>query len=621
MIITRIQSENFLKYRNLDIRDLPEKGLITVGGQNESGKTTIGETLCFGLFGRTFTLDLLDPRKLIRWGAARCSVNIEFRGRDGQRYEVTRYLDDEGGYGARLLRVEEGMVLAKGPDDVNKRLRELNGFGYDEFIESFYLAQRELTTPHPHSHTIKVMAGIAPLTEVSAGLLKATEKENSTADATRKDYHDVANRFHDMRINEKWLPSLQSTHQKLTTEKAHKSELLSGLKTASDTYQRAAPVAWKSQRLSKLFFILSILAFTFAALFWVIWGTLNLIPESPQAVALSSWLESTMPSWKESLQPLLQPAAWVFSGLFALMLFGVWRMNLKADRFAYQAKGLLDDLDKIETEFGKGDVTFPARVAKFFRKKGIKPVEHDYRVLLGELASLKDGVAALRATPARVQEMAAQVEGETVKREEEIGQHAKVLDKEIAREKKRLTHANGLKKIQVNLNRKLNDHQHKVNVNETAVSLLEAASHHLSHRFNQEVLMLAGEALPVFTQGRYKHLKIYENLDVRVFSNEKRDFMDFDETSSGTQRQIMLSLRLAMTQELIKNIEAGRQFIFFDEPFAFFDQQRIRNTLEQLPNISEDIAQIWLVAQEFPEGTVADYAVQCEQGLEELITP
>ncbi|HFD87457.1 MAG TPA: ATPase, partial [Gammaproteobacteria bacterium] len=183
MIITRIQSENFLKYRKLDLRELPEKGLITVGGRNESGKTTIGETLCFGLFGRTFTLDLIDPRKLIRWGAARCSVNIEYRGRDGHLYEVTRYLDDEGGYGARLLRVEEGMVLAKGPDEVDKRLRELNGFGYDEFIESFYLAQRELTTPHPHSHTIKVMAGVAPLTEVSQSLIESTGNEHAVVDA------------------------------------------------------------------------------------------------------------------------------------------------------------------------------------------------------------------------------------------------------------------------------------------------------------------------------------------------------------------------------------------------------------------------------------------------------
>ena len=619
MIITRIQSENFLKYRKLDLRELPEKGLITVGGRNESGKTTIGETLCFGLFGRTFTLDLIDPRKLIRWGAARCSVNIEYRGRDGHLYEVTRYLDDEGGYGARLLRVEEGMVLAKGPDEVDKRLRELNGFGYDEFIESFYLAQRELTTPHPHSHTIKVMAGVAPLTEVSQSLIESTGNEHAVVDATRKDYHEVANRFHDMKINEKWLPALEGVHKSLEAARKGRAASLSDLKVGASQYQETAPAVWKARRMSRLLFALSVLAFTFSALFWVVWATLAFMPDSSQATALTAWLDTALPTWKESLQPLLQPLAWVGTLVFGGSLIGVWRLNVKAEKLTRQAVLLERDLENAGKAVSEPLEPFPSRVARFFRKKGIEPVEADHRPLMDKLATLRHRVQELVATPAEVEDMTAEITDEIDRQAADVAQHVSVLEKEMGREKKRLNHADGLKKIQVNLNRKLNEHQHKINVNETAVSLLDAASHHLSHRFNHEVLMLAGEALPVFTQGRYKHLKIDENLDVRVFSNEKRDFMDFDETSSGTQRQIMLSLRLAMTQELIRNIAAGRQFIFFDEPFAFFDQERIRNTLEQLPNISDDIAQIWLVAQEFPKGTVADYRVDCNQDSDELV--
>ncbi|HDY83028.1 MAG TPA: hypothetical protein ENH48_08765, partial [Halieaceae bacterium] len=56
MIINAVQAKNVLKYATLDLKDLPEKGIIAISGENESGKSTIGETVCFALFGRTFSL-------------------------------------------------------------------------------------------------------------------------------------------------------------------------------------------------------------------------------------------------------------------------------------------------------------------------------------------------------------------------------------------------------------------------------------------------------------------------------------------------------------------------------------------------------------------------------------
>ncbi len=122
MIIKSIQSNNFLKYENLKLENLPDQGLIAINGQNESGKTSIGETLCFALFGRTFTLDLSDPRKLIRWSASQCSVGLTFtvgdidsknktgnsRANNNETYTVERYLDNEGTYGAKLARDSDG---------------------------------------------------------------------------------------------------------------------------------------------------------------------------------------------------------------------------------------------------------------------------------------------------------------------------------------------------------------------------------------------------------------------------------------------------------------------------------------------------------------------------------
>ncbi|MEE9356819.1 hypothetical protein [Candidatus Vondammii sp. HM_W22] len=37
MIITDISAQNFLKYRELEINDLPAAGVISIEGHNESG--------------------------------------------------------------------------------------------------------------------------------------------------------------------------------------------------------------------------------------------------------------------------------------------------------------------------------------------------------------------------------------------------------------------------------------------------------------------------------------------------------------------------------------------------------------------------------------------------------
>jgi exonuclease SbcC len=130
--------------------------------------------------------------------------------------------------------------------------------------------------------------------------------------------------------------------------------------------------------------------------------------------------------------------------------------------------------------------------------------------------------------------------------------------------------------------------------------LIAGAIVHFSNKFNRDVKDLVGRMLPRFTDGRYEHLKIDQDLKVRVFSNEKRNFMDLEEVSSGTQRQIMLAVRLALTKKLLSRTAKGKQFAFLDEPFAFFDEERTRRALQALAHIGDDISQVWIVAQDFP---------------------
>ena len=119
--------------------------------------------------------------------------------------------------------------------------------------------------------------------------------------------------------------------------------------------------------------------------------------------------------------------------------------------------------------------------------------------------------------------------------------------------------------------------------------------------------------LPLFTENRYEHLQIDDDLTVRVFSNAKLGFLDLDEISSGTQRQIMLAVRLALSQEMVCRKVRGRQFTILDEPFAFFDAERTEKSLSALPKVSQDLTQVWIIAQSFPENMEFDRVIECQR--------
>ena len=624
MIIKRIHSENFLKYAELDLDKLPERGVIAVSGRNESGKTSIGESLCFALFGRTFTFDLQDPAKLIRWGASQCSVGVEFLGKDDKTYHVTRYLDDSGTYGAQLVRLDDDRVIAKGADEVDAEIKLFIGFGYDEFIESFYLAQRELTTPHPHSHTIKVMAGIAPLSKVTGQLELSIAKEKELLTGTHADYKESKKQLSDLDIDISWMPELKASRASIDASAEKKSDLISGLGKSVHDYQQSLPLLHSRTRQRQLIKVLIGLLLILTCGLWYAWYILNYQPDSNQSLAFSQWLKSLF-SDGISYPFALLPAAIISSVIYIGSLFRHSALGSRIKQSRVAAGKLTEQLDEVLESTAEKPAYQPGRIEALLRNRESKPGAEKQpkrasrdAVLIKQTSDLLGKTRTLMAEPEEAGAAVAVINEHLAFQKTQLNEQVSLLDVAIAKEDIRLNRAEEIHKIKNDLNEKIRHQLDLIHVHETGISLLNSAAHHLSHRFNQSILSHAGKALPLFTQNRYEHLKIDEDLAIRIFSNAKHDFMDFDEISSGTQRQIMLSLRLAMSQELIRAIEGGRQFIFFDEPFAFFDQERIRHSLEALPKISDKISQIWLVAQEYPEGTRADVNIECSQGVENL---
>lgn len=614
MIIQSIRSENFLKYDNLQLTNLPKKGVIAVGGKNESGKTTIGETLCFALFGRTFTLDQAEPKKLIRWGASQCSVSVEFTvDKDEHIYRIDRYLDVDGTYGAKLSRSADGALLGKGIESVDSQLKQLIGFAFAEFIESFYLAQRELTTPQPHSETIKVMAGIAPLAKVSKHLDGLVIEDKKVLDINQADLSEAKQQLNALAIDESWMPELTGSQEKLKRAIEDKQSLREKLGSSAQAYNNAIGQLKKKWVEFRVIRFVSLVLGLSTLLFGCCWYVLTRLAENSTIHSFFASNINANPA--QTFKIFLVFGALTLLGLILML---VQRLRIKplrqqAGEFSSTLEDVIND-DELPN--------YPDRVNQLIKTDAAQDdASNQNEITPADLNELLYRCKKYTANDEDVSIASNTLREQYRNQIDQLGRHKLQHDFAIRDEQARLDMHAELVSVEKKLTENTTAQTRNINVHSKGNELLESASQFLSHRFNQSILELASKALPKFTRERYKHLKIDEQLDVRVFSNKKGDFLDFDEISSGTQRQVMLSLRLAMSQQLIDAIECGKQFLFLDEPFAFFDQQRIRDTIAALPEFSQDIQQIWLVAQEFPSGTRTKLAIECSQDQDNLIIP
>ena len=155
MIIKNLSASNVLRYSQLELKNLPPHGIIGVSGSNESGKTTIAETVCLAFFGRTFSHDEHEIQQTIKWGEFEGSVTVGFSGQDQRDYSITRTFDADGNHSAQLRLLGDERPFLRGVIAVNHKLKELAGFDYNNFVGSFYLAQRNISAPHEIKKRVK----------------------------------------------------------------------------------------------------------------------------------------------------------------------------------------------------------------------------------------------------------------------------------------------------------------------------------------------------------------------------------------------------------------------------------------------------------------------------------
>jgi exonuclease SbcC len=745
MIIRSLRAENVLKYAHLALNELPEQGLIAVSGYNESGKSSIGETICFALFGRTYSLPPEELTKLIRWGETRCLVAVDFIGGDSRQYCVERSLDDAGNQGARLTADDQEEPLAHGADVVTAEIMGLAGFGYNEFIESFYLAQREIVAPHGHSAAVKSMAGLTPLEYVHAQLgeeIKTLTDHMIGAERDMADIHDDLDalgfrpdHLHslwadlstsgrqqaDKSTRARWLrhvseqcreglqllksdaapalkagvntsyqswdahaerleasaehldqhcarrdaaasamsestAALKDISQHIRSQLARFADLkehtasyrahLAGLLDEPGSNQaqgeeslparkaRLAQQVQDAKRSRKNARVSTLVFLVLAAVLWAIWALLFQAPNAPLSAGLVGWFNANIPGWQGyGLWWLI--AAGVVTVFFTLFLARGLILSERINRYQTESGSLgrrietvreeaagLDSLETaplpeaVEVLRQADDEEIATQASEFAQDPSVTLLEHEslnnYRRLIESLISRTEhDIDKLRG---EIADEVAELEGDARVLEDDIEQ----LHREIPLEQGRRHKADRLRSQMDQLQKKIDDNRRKIEVRNLARDLLDDGIQYASRRFNHDIRNLVGKTLPLMTADRYEHLQIDEALRVRVFSGEKHDFLNLDEISSGTQRQIMLAVRLALAQKLVNTAVDGAQFIILDEPFAFFDQQRMRNSLSVLPQLSDDVTQVWVIAQEIPEDANVDLQIRCEHSVTDL---
>ncbi len=624
MIIHRILAKNVLKYSSLKLENLPENGLIGITGPNESGKSTIGETVCFALFGRSLSLGDDDLEKIILWGETHCSVELDFTASDRKRYHLERFLDDAGNHSAMLSTLEDitgGEPLARGVDAVAVKLYDLIGYEFDEFIESFYLAQREITTPHPHSYVVKTMAGVVTLEYCAAANQEDIAEAESVIEETDREISDLNEQIDEIGIDPGYLHLLEDERAQLNRQIGDHDRQVETIDEASNAYQDALPVRKAAlggrRRAAFLRFIMLILTLATAGL----WGLLVRMPEHEFSIKASDWLAGHVPQWQVEM---LLIAVAVLAALFIFFWIRRGVFNRRAASLETVAQTLVTELDGLENPVEVTQESDSPEAADETEAETTGDTDDEPQsivtVVVDKVARerLAQRVAGFMADAPEVRDGVGNEQNllrhAIDKAQERVGE----LDEAIRQEQNRINKADGLITISDSLKNKAAEQMQQIATCELAGELIQGAIHEVSNKFNIKLKSLVSKMLPLFTEHRYEHLQIADDLSVRAFSSEKRDFMDLDEISSGTQRQIMLAVRLALSQELIKRTVDAEQFLFLDEPFAFFDQRRTRSSLTVLPTLSEELTQIWIIGQEFPDDVHFDLHIECDREMNSI---
>ncbi|MGZ5200885.1 MAG: AAA family ATPase [Telluria sp.] len=186
---------------------LASTGLFAISGPTGAGKSTLLDALCLALYGTTPRLpkngrgpslpdvngepvSTVDPRNLLRRGAAEGYAEVDFAGSDGQRYRarwsVRRSRNKAGGAlqaaGMTLHRLPELEQLGRTNSEVTAEIAQRVGLSFEQFTRSVLLAQNEFsaflkTDENERGDLLETLTGSVVYSDISKRAFERCKRE------------------------------------------------------------------------------------------------------------------------------------------------------------------------------------------------------------------------------------------------------------------------------------------------------------------------------------------------------------------------------------------------------------------------------------------------------------
>jgi|GEM_PF-1951849 len=614
MLIQSLEARNFRKYESLTVNDLPEYGVITIGGLNESGKSSIGEAIYFALFGRIFNIDETGLKKLIRWGANDTSVKLTIRDSANDDYLIHRTIDASGSSEVSFTRLKDNSPIAKGKNAADEAIVDMLGYNHSTFSDSIFLVARDLSNPDSESASIKQMAGIGEYARISDELTAGSAINKGSAEQLKPTIKEKQNALDGLSIDENWLPELVDAREVVDMESKQKQMLNGELAEFSSVYQDKQKQHQRTRSGWRFFNLLTWLLIPLMLIMGGLWLVFNFFPDIVTKLIAQDNISPYVEQLKRFVSEWGFIAAMSLVLLASLALIFKWRSEYKIDNQLADAERMSNTLEQSHSHSQRSlDGLMTARLRQTLQGRiqpqsalSSPPQDDNQR-----LSKLTKQTLDYSADSNEVSNTVKRLRDTLDQQQSELNDFHKPLGNTINDEKLRSDEAGQIRSGLQDLQYQLKDNEREAERQKIGISLLQRASDSLISDFNTSITQLTEKTMPLFTENRYKQIRISKELSVHVYSEEKMDWVDFDEVSSGTKRQILLAVRIAMSEQLAKNTGNDKQFIFLDEPFTYFDQDRTKAALAALPAISDIVCQIWIVAQEFPKDSHADKRIYC----------
>ncbi|HEX2988433.1 MAG TPA: AAA family ATPase, partial [Chloroflexota bacterium] len=192
ILLKRLQVENFKLLRRIDLT-FQRQGAVLVEGLNESGKSTLFESVFYGLYGLPLVTEGRGRGNLesvIRYGADSMKVVLSVEVEDAE-LEIARSLKRGRSSQASLTVRRPGLPdeAVSGVQAVNARIvDELGGLDGDALLNSCFVEQKKLSkledlAPAQRKESLRRLLNLERLTELAAAFRITAQDERELADA------------------------------------------------------------------------------------------------------------------------------------------------------------------------------------------------------------------------------------------------------------------------------------------------------------------------------------------------------------------------------------------------------------------------------------------------------